>query len=199
MLAPIRSALFDGCKTFPKDGSWTSLEMADSKVLGSRGQQGGREGGGGAGSDNLGSQDYAGTHLDSSGHISSPPFQSTSGGWSRARERMKMTERLRHGVRTGRQERLDLCIWNAQDPRNIGKNSQARVVGGRLCSHAGNLYREEEAVVETGMQSVVRQLLTWLPLCQEGIEVGTFEKEMLASLLVGSPGPTVRHGTSGSG
>lgn len=40
---------------------------------------------------------------------------------------MKTTERLRHGVRTGRQERLDLCIWNAQDPRNIGKNSQARV------------------------------------------------------------------------
>ena len=33
MLAHIRSALFDGCKIFSSDGSWKSLEKADSKVL----------------------------------------------------------------------------------------------------------------------------------------------------------------------
>ena len=33
MLAHIRSASFDGCKIFSSDGSWKSLEKADSKVL----------------------------------------------------------------------------------------------------------------------------------------------------------------------
>lgn len=35
-----------------------------------------------------------------------------------------MIKRLRCGVRIGRQDRLDLCVWNDEDPRNVGINPQ---------------------------------------------------------------------------
>lgn len=43
MLAHIRSASFDGCRIFSSDGSWKSLEKADSKILCYAQDQGGNK------------------------------------------------------------------------------------------------------------------------------------------------------------